>query len=78
MTASARISDLVMRMQGEFLDTPGLTLKLDDATTRFGVDGTVCDAVLTLLVDARVLTRNQDGAFRRFIPAQLSLSHRAA
>ena len=69
MTArSTRIQDLVMRMQGEFLETPGLTLKIDDAERRFGVDETTCDAVLTVLVEANVLTRNRDGAYARLFP----------
>ena len=79
MTASGnRIQDLVMRMQGEFLETPGLTLKIDDAERRFGVDETTCDAVLTVLVEANVLTRNRDGAYARFFPRGGSEQRHAA
>jgi len=69
MTASCgRIGALVMRMQGRYLETPGLTLTLRDAQRRFGVDETTCEAVLAALVDAGVLTRMPDGAYARLFP----------
>ena len=69
MTASCgRICALVMRMQGPYLETPGLTLTLRDAQRRFGVDETTCEAVLAVLVDAGVLTRTPEGAYARRFP----------
>ena len=65
---SGRIQDLVIRVQGDFLEIPGLTLTLVDAERRFGVDPTTCDAVLGLLAEANVLTRNGDGAYTRLFP----------
>jgi hypothetical protein len=77
MTASCgRIGALVMRMQGRYLETPGLTLTLRDAQRRFGVDGTTCEAVLAVLVDAGVLTRTPEGAYARRFP-RLALPVRA-
>lgn len=67
-----QIDKLVVRMQGEFLETPGLALRLDDATRRFGVDRIACEAVLTALVDANVLTTDRRGAYVRFFPRGLS------
>jgi hypothetical protein len=63
-----RIGALVMRMQGHYLETPGLTLTLRGAQRRFGVDETTCEAVLAALVDAGVLTRTAGGAYARRFP----------
>jgi hypothetical protein len=69
MTASCgRIGALVMRMQGRYLETPGLTLTLGNARRRFGVDEATCEAVLAALVDAGVLTRTREGAYARRFP----------
>ena len=69
MTVSCgQLGDLVMRMQDDFLEIPGLTLTLHDAERRFGVDEVTCDAVLSALADANVLTRNGDGAYGRQVP----------
>jgi hypothetical protein len=72
MTDAGNIQDLVVRIQGEFLETPGLALRPDDATRRFGVDRIVCEAVLTALVDANVLTQDSRGAYVRFFPRGFS------
>jgi hypothetical protein len=69
MTASCGgICALVMRMQGRYLETPGLTLTPRDAQRRFGVDETTCEAVLAALVDAGVLTTTPEGAYARRFP----------
>ena len=69
MTVSCgQMGDLVMRMQDDFLEIPGLTLTLEEAERRFGVDAVTCDAVLTTLAEANVLTRNGDRAYRRHFP----------
>ena len=69
-----RIGELVVRMQGAFLDAPTLALRLPDAEGRFGVDRGTCEAVLGALVDAQVLARTLDGAYVRFFP---QLAHAA-
>ena len=69
MTASCdSIGSLVLRMQGHYLETPGLTLTVRDAQRRFSVDETTCEAVLAVLVDAGVLTKTQEGAYARLFP----------
>ena len=65
---SARIGTLVLRMQGAFLDMPGLTLTAREAGHRFGVDEATCQAVLGVLADAGVLTRTKHGVYSRFFP----------
>lgn len=69
MTANrGRIETLIMRMQGDFLDRPGLELTLPKAQKRFGVDETTCEAVLDVLTDASVLARTHEGAYVRLFP----------
>ena len=63
-----RVGELVVRMQGAFLDAPTLTLRLPDAERRFGVDRRTCEAVLGALVDSQVLARTRNGAYIRFFP----------
>jgi hypothetical protein len=63
--------DLVMRVQAEFLDQPGLTLTPDAAARRFAIDRSTCDAVLTVLADAGVLTEATQGLFTRRFPARV-------
>jgi hypothetical protein len=62
------MEDFVMRVQGAFLDAPRLALSARDAPRRFGIDATICDAVLAFLVEAHVLTKTQDGVYIRHVP----------
>ena len=80
MTANCgRIGALIVQMQGDFLDTPGLTLTRRGAQHRFGLDETTCEALLTALVDAGVLVRKPDGAYtRRFPRPALGVTGRVA
>ena len=71
-TDCGNIPNLVVQMQSEFLETPGLALHLDDAVRRFGVGKMACEAVLAALVDAHVLTKDRRGAYVRFFPRGLS------
>ena len=69
MTVSCgQLGDLVLRMQDDFLEIPGLTLTLEEAERRFALDAVTCDAVLATLAQAKVLTRNGDRAYRRHFP----------
>jgi hypothetical protein len=65
---SARVETLVTRIQDEFLDTPNLSLSLPQAERHFGIDRASCEAVLGVLVDARVLARSADGRYVRLFP----------
>jgi hypothetical protein len=59
------IQEVVRRIQGEYLEMPGLRLTQEQAQLLWRLDPTACDAVLGALVDARFLARTQDGAFVR-------------
>jgi len=63
---SVRASDDVLRrVQGEFLEMPGLRLTEAQARRLWGLDAASCDALLSALVDANFLFRTRDGAFMR-------------
>ncbi len=63
-----QIADLVMRIEGEFLEAPGLKLTVHEAERRFGIDEITCEAVLDALVDAAVLVRTRDRVYGRRFP----------
>jgi hypothetical protein len=57
--------DVLRRVQGEFLEMPGLRLTPAQARRLWGLDAAACDALLSALVDAQFLFRTRDGAFMR-------------
>jgi hypothetical protein len=58
-------SDVVRRVQSEFLEMPGLRLTGAQARRMWGLDATVCEALLSALVDAKFLFKTRDGAFMK-------------
>ena len=70
-----RIDEVLQRIQGEFVEMPGLRLTAAQAQRLWGLDRDVCDALLAALVDAKFLGRTRDGAFVRLdgaYPRQIS------
>ena len=57
--------DVLRRVQGEFLEMPGLRLTEAQARRLWGIDAASCAALLGALVDAKFLFRTRDGAFMR-------------
>jgi hypothetical protein len=57
--------DVLRRVQGEFLEMPGLRLTEAQARRLWGLDAASCSAALGTLVDAKFLFRTRDGAFMR-------------
>lgn len=57
--------DVIRRVQGEFLEMPGLRLTEAQARRLWGLDAASCGVLLGELVDARFLFRTRDGAFMR-------------
>jgi hypothetical protein len=57
--------EVLRRVQGEFLEMPGLRLTQAQARRLWGLDAASCDALLGALVDAEFLFRTRDGAFMR-------------
>jgi len=57
--------DVLRRVQGEFLEMPGLRLTEAQARRLWGLDAAACSALLSALIDAKFLFRTRDGAFMR-------------
>jgi hypothetical protein len=70
-----RIDEVLQRIQGEFVEMPGLRLTSAQAQRLWGLERDVCDALLGALVDAKFLSQTRDGAFVRLdgaIPSRVS------
>jgi hypothetical protein len=59
------IDEVLQRIQGEFVEMPGLRLTAAQAQRLWGLERDVCDALLGALVDAKFLAQTRDGAFVR-------------
>ncbi|MFN7914797.1 MAG: hypothetical protein U0Q55_05615 [Vicinamibacterales bacterium] len=60
-----RREDIVSRVKGEFLEMPGLRLTEVQARRLWALEPSLCNAVLSELVDNGFLLRTRDGAFVR-------------
>ncbi len=67
-----RIDDVLQRIQGEYVEMPGLRLTPAQAQRLWGLERDVCDALLGALVDARFLSQTRDGAYVRMDGARPS------
>lgn len=56
---------LLKRVRSEFIEMPGLRLRIDQAQRLWNLDRTSCEAVLLSLVDAKFLRRDTDEMFAR-------------
>ncbi len=65
---------ILRRIQGEFLEMPGLRLTLVQAQRLWNLDLLVCEALLEALVDARFLMRVRGDAFVQSLPSTRPLS----
>ena len=65
MAAQKQPLDVLQRVQGEYIEMPGLRLTIAQAQRLWGLDRAVCDALLGALVEAKFLFRTRDGAFVR-------------
>ena len=72
--------DVLRRVQGEFLEMPGLRLTEAQARRLWNLDQASCAALLGALVDANFLFKTRDGAFMRLetgAPAKAMIRSRA-
>jgi hypothetical protein len=70
-----RIDEVLQRIQGEFIEMPGLRLTAAQAQRLWGLERDVCDALLGALVDAKFLSQTRDGSFVRLdgaVPARVT------
>lgn len=59
------IDEVLQRIQGEFVEMPGLRLTAAQAQRLWGLDREFCNKLLSSLVDAKFLEQTRDGAFVR-------------
>ena len=60
-----RIEDVLQRIQGEYVEMPGLRLTPAQAQRLWGLDRPTCDTLLQTLVHANFLSQTRDGSFIR-------------
>jgi hypothetical protein len=65
MTPEPQPDDVLRRVQGEFLEMPGLRVTEAQARRLWGLDPGACEELLGTLVDAKFLFKTRDGAFMR-------------
>jgi hypothetical protein len=74
MAAQHTHDDVLRRVQGEYIEMPGLRLTPAQAQRLWGLDRAACDALLGALVDAKFLFRTRDGAFMRSDQSRAAVS----
>ncbi len=60
-----RIDDVLQRIQGEYVEMPGLRLTAAQAQRLWGLERDFCASLLSALVEAKFLEKTRDGAFIR-------------
>ena len=60
------------RLRAEYLEMPGLRLKLPQVQRLCGIEEMVCQIVLDSLVEAKFLCRKSDGCYARLTEGQPS------
>ena len=58
-------NNLLNRVRSEFIEMPGLRLKIDQAQRLLNLDRAMCESVLRSLVDAKFLARFDDDLYAR-------------
>jgi hypothetical protein len=56
-------NDLLQRIQGEFLEMPGLRLTEPQARRLWNLDASLCSTVVSVLLDGGFLFKTGDGSF---------------
>jgi hypothetical protein len=57
---------MLNRVRGEFLEMPGLRLRVEQAQRLWGLDRSTCEELLSSLVDAKFLWRRSGDVYCRF------------
>jgi hypothetical protein len=76
-TARTAMDLMLTRIQGEFLEMPGLRLTVRQAQRLWNLDQVVCESLLAALVDVRFLIES-DGRFLQRTDAIASARLRSA
>jgi len=64
-SAMPAIREVMLRVESEYREMPGLSLTLPQAARLWGLDHRTCERVLARLVERRVLKRALNGTFIR-------------
>jgi hypothetical protein len=59
------IRELLLRIESEYREMPGLSLTMSQAERLWGLDSSTCAFVLTTLIERRVLRRTTSGTYLR-------------
>jgi hypothetical protein len=62
--------EVLRRVQGEFLEMPGLRLTQAQARRLWNLEQTMCESLLDTLVRERFLFRTRDGSFMKLEQAK--------
>jgi hypothetical protein len=62
-TSGGRVTQLVERVRGMFVEVPGTRLSVLQAARLSGVDPSICRHILETLTDSQVLKAGHDGTF---------------
>jgi hypothetical protein len=62
---SERHEDLLRRIEGEYLEMPGLQLTPEQAQRLWALDRETCATILEILVERQFLIRGSDDRYRR-------------
>ena len=65
MESAEKLADAVERLRGVFLDVPGTSLSVRDASRLTGLDHPLCEEGLTALKNAHFLKQGRDGRYHR-------------
>jgi hypothetical protein len=57
--------DIVLRVQAEYTEMPGLRLTVPQASRLWQLEPAACETILSALVEQHSLVRTQDGAYVR-------------
>lgn len=66
------LDDVVNRLRGEFLEMPGLRLTPDQVRRLCGVEATLCQQVLDVLVETKFLCVKTGGVYARTTDGEVS------
>jgi hypothetical protein len=63
LRATPSIQELLLRIQGEYHEMPGLSLTAPQAERLWGLDSPTCAVVMTTLIGRRILRRTALGTY---------------
>ena len=73
----AWVAPIVNRIRADYLEMPGMSLRVEQVARLCGADRDLCKTILDAMVDAKFLVRKADGAYTRRTGdmSELSLAH---